>query len=47
MERSAVNLFSAADASIGVLFGACVADSLTGTENLEFFRSFRTEADAA
>lgn len=39
MERSAVNLFSAAGASIGVLFGAYVANSLIGTDNPEYFFS--------
>lgn len=37
MQRSAINLFSAAGASIGVLFGAWVANSLIGTDNPEYF----------
>jgi hypothetical protein len=39
MERSAVNLFSAAGASIGLLFGLHVANSLIGTDNPEYFFS--------
>ncbi len=37
MERSAINTYSAAGATIGVLVGLCVANLLIGTGNPEFF----------
>jgi hypothetical protein len=39
MERSAVNSYTAAGASFGVLFGLYVADLLIGTTNPEYFFS--------
>jgi len=39
MERSAINSYSAAGATIGVLFGLFVANSLIGTDELEYFFS--------